>query len=157
MSVLGILLWGQMWIKIGDYAPGATLSIEYTCDGGNVPPPIHWGGAPRETQAYVLRMYDPDAPADTFIHWIVYNLMETQTGHSSQNLLQGYNDFGKVGYGGPCPPPKDGAHRYVVEVYALQKPLSIKGAVTWERIRSAMVGKVLDQAQTFVVYKRQKP
>lgn len=156
MSLLSALIWGQMWVKLADYPPGGTFGVEHTCDGADVPPSVQWGGAPPQTQVYVLRMYDPDAPADTFIHWIVYNIKATQITARENPFPQGYNDFGRTGYGGPCPPPKDPAHRYIVEVYALHKPLTLTGAVTWERIRSGMADKVIGRAETFVVYKRQK-
>ncbi|MCS6896290.1 MAG: YbhB/YbcL family Raf kinase inhibitor-like protein [Bacteroidia bacterium] len=156
MSLLGLMWWLQMWVKIGDLPPGSPIGVEHTCDGANIPPTIQWGGAPAPSQVYVLRLYDPDAPGDTFIHWIVYNLRETQVTAQSQNLSQGYNDFGQIGYGGPCPPKKDEAHRYIAEVYALAKPLSLSGTVTWEKLRAAMTGKILAQGQTYVTYKRQK-
>ncbi|MCS7297409.1 MAG: YbhB/YbcL family Raf kinase inhibitor-like protein [Bacteroidia bacterium] len=156
MSLMTLFLWGQMWVKIGDYSPGAEIGIEHTCDGGDIPPLIQWGNSPKETQVYVLRLYDPDAPADTFIHWIAYNIKNSQIGRGSRDVQEGYNDFGKVGYGGPCPPVRDSPHRYVAEVYALKKPLPLNGAVSWEKIRSLMGDKVIGHAQTFVTYKRHK-
>lgn len=157
MSGIGLLcLWGQMWVKVGDYAPGAMITVEHTCDGSNIPPIVQWGGAPPQTQVYVLRMYDPDAPADTFIHWIAYNLKTTRITPQTVLTSQGYNDFGKIGYAGPCPPPRDAPHRYFVEVFALRKPVSVSGAVTWERLWAAMADKVIARTETFVVYKRQK-
>lgn len=151
-----MLFWGQMWVKVADYPPGGYLGMEHTCDGADLPPSVQWGGAPPQTQVYVLRMYDPDAPADTFIHWIVYNISTAKITGQSISFPQGYNDFGRVGYGGPCPPAKDPPHRYVVEVYALKKPIVLSGTVTWERLRSVMGDKVIDRAETFVIYKRQK-
>ncbi|MEN3041608.1 MAG: YbhB/YbcL family Raf kinase inhibitor-like protein [Bacteroidia bacterium] len=156
MSLLGVLWWLQMWVKIGDFTPGSPINVEHTCDGANIPPTIQWGGAPAHTQTYVLRLYDPDAPGDTFIHWIVYNLRETAVGAQSAHLSQGYNDFGQIGYGGPCPPPRDNAHRYVAEVYALVKPVVITGTPTWEKIRAAMADKIIARGETYVTYKRHK-
>lgn len=144
----------QMWVRIEGYDPGAMLSAEHTCDGSDVPLTVQWGSAPPETRAYVLHLYDPDAPVDTFTHWIVYNLTQTSVGPRVQGLKEGYNDFGRVGYGGPCPPTKDPAHRYVVAIYALRAPVSVGQPVTWEKLRTALADKVLARVETYVQYKR---
>lgn len=151
-----LLLWGQMWVKVGEYQAGEFIGVEHTCDGANIPPMIRWGGVPPNAQSFVVRMYDPDAPADTFIHWVVYNVRSTQIEGTSGEGQVGYNDFGKRGYGGPCPPPRDEAHRYVVEVYALSRLISIAGEPTWERIRAAMGDRILARGESFVQYKRQR-
>ncbi|MDW8236028.1 MAG: YbhB/YbcL family Raf kinase inhibitor-like protein [Bacteroidia bacterium] len=152
----GAWLQAQMQITIEGYKEGDLLGREYTCDGANVPPTLTWQGAPPETQAYVIRMYDPDAPADTFIHWIVYNYTGTSLSLQTKGLAQGYNDFGNIGYGGPCPPSSDPAHRYVIEVYALRKPLGLSSPPTWDKLLIAMKDKVAAHASTYVRYKRQK-
>lgn len=132
------------------------MNVEHTCDGANLPPQVEWGGAPSQTKVYVLRMYDPDAPADTFLHWIGFNIQTTRVGPGNLSFLHGYNDFGRAKYDGPCPPLRDEAHRYVIEIYALSEPLRLNSPVTWERLRSAMEGKVLAHAHTMLRYKRQK-
>ncbi|GIV23807.1 MAG: YbhB/YbcL family Raf kinase inhibitor-like protein [Bacteroidia bacterium] len=153
---LSAALWAQMWVRIQGYEPGAFLPPEHTCDGADIALTIQWGGAPAGTQVYVLRLYDPDAPADTFTHWIVYNFSGQEVGPRAQHLKEGYNDFGQKGYRGPCPPPRDAAHRYVAEVYALRRPLQVSEPVTWDKLRPALADKVLARAETFVRYKRQK-
>lgn len=153
-ALVGGVLSAQMWVRIEGYEVGAMLSVEHTCDGSDVPFTIQWGAAPPQTRAYVVHVYDPDAPVDTFTHWIVYNFTQTKLGPRMQGLLEGYNDFGKVGYGGPCPPAKDPAHRYVVAVYALRAPVSVASPVTWEKLQAALEGKVVARAETHVQYKR---
>ncbi|MCS7163268.1 MAG: YbhB/YbcL family Raf kinase inhibitor-like protein [Bacteroidia bacterium] len=148
------LWWLQLRVTIVGFNPGDFLSVDHTCDGANLPLTVQWKGAPPQTEAYVVRMYDPDAPGDTFTHWLVYNLTGEELKPSLPGLLEGYNDFGQLGYGGPCPPPRDQAHRYVVEVYALRRPLRITPPVTWKRVRSLLEDKVLARGETFVRYKR---
>jgi Raf kinase inhibitor-like YbhB/YbcL family protein len=152
----GGIFYAQMWVRIGEYEPGAYLSAEHTCDGGDVAPLIRWGGAPAGTKAYVMRMYDPDAPADTFTHWLVVNVKGTEWGPRKAEATEGYNDFGQVGYGGPCPPPRDEPHRYVVEVYALAQPLAVRPPLTWEKVRGLVSAQGVAKAETFVRYKRQR-
>jgi len=152
---IGPLL-AQMWVRIEGYERGAWLPPQHTCDGANVPLSIQWGGAPSSTRAFVVRLYDPDAPQDTFIHWLVCNVKGTQLGPNQEDGLVGYNDFGKVGYGGPSPPVRDPAHRYVAEVYALSEPLNVRPPITWEKVRSLLAARTLARAETFVRYQRKK-
>lgn len=156
-ALLGIgPLLAQMWVRIEGYERGAFLPSEHTCDGAHVPLVIQWGRVPPAARAFVVRMYDPDAPQDTFIHWLVCNVKGTQLGPGHEEGLVGYNDFGKVGYGGPCPPVRDSAHRYFVEVYALSESLSVRPPVTWEKVRSLLTARMLARSETFVRYKRKR-
>ncbi len=104
----------------------------FGCSGGNVSPALAWHGAPAGTRSFALTVYDPDAPTGSgWWHWLVFNLPSTTTevptgaGNADHPLLpagavQGRTDFGKPGYGGPCPPKGDKPHRYVFTVYALK-------------------------------------
>ncbi len=109
-------------IKNRDYIP-----VKYTCDGNDISPKIVWTHFPKRTKSFVLIMEDPDAPVGIFTHWIVYDI-PAHINHISQNfpkirdigkIKQGLNDFGYIGYGGPCPPRGDKAHRYYFKIYAL--------------------------------------
>lgn len=98
---------------------GEKIPIEYTCDGKNISPQITWTGIPDNTMSLVLFIYDPDAPRRPFIHWVVFNISPSIRGLPKgvtntptltpwpfgNGAYQGLNDFDKVGYGGPCPPP----------------------------------------------------
>ena len=97
------------------FEDGGTIPVRYTCDGENVSPPLAWSGAPEGTKSFALFVEDPDAPRGTFDHWIVYDIPADAEGlpedaGASPRLeapggpLQGKNDFGDVGWGGPCPP-----------------------------------------------------
>jgi Raf kinase inhibitor-like YbhB/YbcL family protein len=93
------------------------------CSGRNLAPTLHWFNVPPGTKSFAFTITDVDAPlADGFHHWIVYNIprqVTTLQGHGSNPFSEGTNDFGTVGYGGPCPPPDGQVHHYVFTVYAL--------------------------------------
>jgi len=115
----------------GQTMPTANVFNGMGCTGTNVSPALAWSGAPTGTRSYAVTIYDPDAPTGSgWWHWVVYNIpasttgLATGAGDASKNLLppgavQGNTDFGAAGYGGPCPPPGDKPHRYVITVYAL--------------------------------------
>jgi Raf kinase inhibitor-like YbhB/YbcL family protein len=93
------------------------------CSGQNLAPTLHWYNVPAGTRGFAFTITDVDAPvADGFHHWIVYNIpraVTTLRGHGSNPFSEGTNDFGTVGYGGPCPPPDGQVHHYIFTVYAL--------------------------------------
>src|SRR5215831_4960318 len=104
---------------------------KFTCDGEDKSPPLTWRSRPDGTKALALTVTDPDAPGGAFTHWVLYNLPADANGlpegvpkeaQLSNGSLQGKSDFGRVGYGGPCPPP-GGPHRYVFTLYALDVKL----------------------------------
>jgi Raf kinase inhibitor-like YbhB/YbcL family protein len=94
-----------------------------TCDGANVSPALRWSGAPVATRGFALLCDDPDAPAGLWRHWAIYDLPATLTelpgAIAPDAFAQGVNDFGRVGYGGPCPPHGHGVHRYRFTLLAL--------------------------------------
>lgn len=109
------------------FGPGATIPPVYTCDGQNISPDITWGNVPPGTKSIALICSDPDAPGGRFIHWVVYNIPPairslpakfSKAESFPDGIRQGPNDFGKIGYGGPCPP--QGTHRYNFIIYALR-------------------------------------
>lgn len=110
------------------FQEGDRIPSKYTCQGEDVSPPLTWSEPPAGTQSFALVMDDPDAPVGVFTHWVLFNIlsdsrqlaeaMPTQAQLTS-GALQGKNDFGSIGYGGPCPPPGR-AHRYQFTLYALE-------------------------------------
>jgi Raf kinase inhibitor-like YbhB/YbcL family protein len=121
-----------------DFTPGATLANtqvfnEFGCKGGNLSPALAWSGAPADTKSFALLMHDPDAPTGSgWWHWIVYNIppgttsLQAGAGDPKKGLMpagavQGRNDYGSIGYGGPCPPPGK-PHHYNFRLYALKVP-----------------------------------
>ena len=139
-----------------------TIPKKFTCDGPDVSPPLAWGGAPPGTQSFALIMDDPDAPVGTWVHWVLYDLpantKELAEGVAKQEQLsngarQGRNDFRKIGYGGPCPPPGK-PHRYFFKLYALDKKLDLKAGASKAEAESAMKGHILAQAELMGRYGR---
>src|SRR5437016_9900493 len=116
------------------FSAGEAISKKFTCDGPDVSPQLKWNDPSANTQTFALIMDDPDAPAGTWVHWVLYDLpantRELPEGVAKQDQLssgarQGRNDFGKIGYGGPCPPPGK-AHRYFFKLYALDAKLGLR-------------------------------
>ena len=128
----------------------------YTCDDKNVSPPLEWTGIPSDTVSLALIMDDPDAPAGTWVHWVLYNLppdlTELEQGKSGGGV-DGKNDFNRFGYGGPCP-PKGSNHRYFIKVYALDTVLDLKPGATKAQVEGAMRGHILVQGQLMGKYGR---
>jgi Raf kinase inhibitor-like YbhB/YbcL family protein len=135
---------------------------EYTCDGSDTSVPLSWKDAPAGAKGFALIADDPDAPRGTWVHWVLYdipaNLQELPAGLPHGDSLpngakQGKNDFGKTGYGGPCPPPGP-AHRYYFKLYALKEMTGLKPKATKQQLLDAMKGHVLAETQLMGTYKR---
>jgi Raf kinase inhibitor-like YbhB/YbcL family protein len=138
-----------------------TIPRQFTCDGKDASPALAWSGAPEKTASFALAVDDPDAPRKTWVHWVVCDLPPASTGLPEAvpprpNLegggRQGVNDFGKIGWGGPCPP--SGTHRYQFTVYALDAALSLPARFTREDLARAMRGHVLGEARLTGRYSR---
>lgn len=142
-------------------AEGA-IPKKFTCEGPDLSPPLSWSGAPPGTQSFALILEDPDAPAGTWVHWVLYDLPANtkdlaegvpKEAQLSNGARQGRNDFRKIGYGGPCPPPGK-PHRYFFKLYALDKMLDLKAGASKVEAESAMKGHILAQAQLMGRYGR---
>ena len=141
---------------------GGVLSSEYTCDGEDRSPVLSWDPIPAGTQSITLIVDDLDAPGKTFVHWVIYNIPASSTGLPAvvpknktldDGSLQGKNDFGRIGYNGPCPPPGK-PHRYFFKVYALDTTLSLKSGATKSQLEAAMSGHILAQGEMIGKYGR---
>ena len=110
------------------FRDGDLVPPQFTCDGDDVAPELSVSDVPDGTRSFALIMDDPDAPKGTFTHWLLYDI---PTDGNDLAVAQGKtlrNGFGRSGYGGPCPPPGDAAHRYVLTVYAVDVPsLGLRG------------------------------
>jgi len=145
------------------FSPGGTIPRKFTCDGPDVSPALKWTDPPAGTQSFALIADDPDAPAGTWVHWVVYDLPATarelpenvpkQEQVPSGGGVQGRNDFRKIGYGGPCPPPGP-THRYFFKLYALDTKLNLKPGATKAEVEKAMKGHALAEAQLMGKYGR---
>lgn len=135
---------------------------KYTGDGPDVSPPLNWTEPPVGTKSFALICDDPDAPMGTWVHWVIYEIgadaRELQENVAKTDTLptgvrQGTNDFRKVGYGGPAPPPGP-AHRYYFKLYALDTELPLAAGARKNDLLKAMEGHILDQAELMGRYKR---
>lgn len=136
----------QFTLTSSAFEPGGAIPRQFTCDGENTSPAVTWNGAPDGTAALVLIVDDPDASG--FVHWLVYDMTGSDSGalpvgvsSSPDAPPQGTNDFGKVGWGGPCPP--SGEHRYIFTLYALDAPLVLEGAPRASAIRDSLRGATI--------------
>ena len=104
------------------FSNGSEIPRKYTCDGQNATPPLEWSGVPEQAKSLAIICDDPDAPSGTFTHWVLYDLPASThaIGERASIGKTGVNDFGKTGFGGPCPPKKDGAHHYRFHVTLVQ-------------------------------------
>ena len=143
------------------FKEGQPIPRTYTCDGVNVSPPLEWSGVPKTAKTLSIICDDPDASPDTWVHWVLYNLPANNIGivesmPATEKLLaggfQGANDFGKIGYGGPCPP--SGTHHYFFKIYALDGELPLQAGVTKAELLKAMEGHILLQGQLMATYRR---
>ena len=139
-----------------------SIPKQYTGDGADRSPPLHWSEPPAGTKSLTLICDDPDAPRGTWVHWVLFNLppsaRDLEEGLSTTATLgngakQGKNDFGHIGYGGPAP-PKGKAHRYFFKVYALDISLDLPSGSTTAQLESAMKGHILAEGQLMGTYKR---
>ena len=140
---------------------------EFGCSGKNMSPQLSWTNTPAGTKSYAITMYDPDAPTGSgFWHWLMFdipanvNSLPTNAGDLYKNLapsgcIQSVTDFGKPGYGGPCPPEGQGAHRYIITVYALKvDKLNLDKNATPARVGYTLNANVLSKATIMAYYKR---
>ncbi len=141
------------------FAEGGWIPELHTCQGADLSPSLEWSGEPPETRSFALIVEDPDAPAGTWCHWLLYDIPP-----KIHNLAQGYkpgrlgvsgtNDFGKEGYGGPCP-PKGRAHRYFFKLYALDiSPVGLPAGARRAEFQQAIQGHSLGGAEYMGLYQR---
>jgi len=168
LLILSILLFSanqhkglKMVVKSPAFENGGFIPSKYTCDGSDISIPLVFEEVPKSTKSLAIIMDDPDAPMGVFVHWVIYNIPSSigglPEGIPNEPILeygikQGVNDFGKIGYSGPCPP--SGSHRYFIKVYAIDIPLEIKSGITKAQLLGLMSGHVVDEAVLMGVYER---
>jgi Raf kinase inhibitor-like YbhB/YbcL family protein len=144
------------------FAMNTMIPARYTCKGEDISPPLSWSNAPRGTISFAVLVDDPDAPVGDWVHWVLFNLPETTTELAEgqprnfkllSGAVQGLNDFGRAGYGGPCPPPGK-PHRYVFKVYALDTMLDLDSKARKKDLLRAMEGHVLAQGELVGIFQR---
>lgn len=140
------------------FAEGGAIPAKFTCDGQDVSPALSWVGAPDDTSAFVVVVDDPDA--NGFVHWVLFNLTGSQSGSLTEAVsespdapAQGRNDFGGIGWSGPCP-PAGRPHTYRFSLLALDAPLELSGTPSATEVRDAAEGHVLATARLTATYQR---
>jgi Raf kinase inhibitor-like YbhB/YbcL family protein len=133
------------------FADGDSIPRRFTCDGDDVSPPLEWSGVPSSTVELALLVEDPDAPGGTFVHWVLWGLDGGLSGLGEGDVpvqaRAGRNDFGRAGWGGPCPPRGSDPHRYVFTLLALSDPLAVEAEVSADDVKRAADGKVLAEGR----------
>ena len=134
---------------------GAMIPQKFTCDGPDISPPLAWTEPLGGTKSFAVIVDDPDAPSGTWVHWVLYDV-PAETRELSEGVrkdrqlpngaLQGRNDFGKIGYNGPCP-PRGGPHRYFFKLYALDARTNLKAGASKSEVERAMKGHILAQTE----------
>jgi Raf kinase inhibitor-like YbhB/YbcL family protein len=151
-------------IESPDFKEGEAIPEKFTCEGDDLSPLLKWTSPPQGTKSYFLLVEDPDAPMGTFVHWILYDisssLNEISRGAGNgktvkDGMKQGLNDFGHIGYGGPCPPKGHGPHRYNFILKALDiSSLNLPDGARKSDLERATAGHVLAEARTMGRFKR---
>jgi Raf kinase inhibitor-like YbhB/YbcL family protein len=151
-----------MSVSSAAFDPGGDIPVMYTCDGENISPPLSWSAAPQGTAGIAILVTDPDAPGGTFVHWVTYNIppdtRELPAGARGKTILpagsiQGTNDMGRQGYGGPCP-PRGTPHHYHFTVYALDMTLTLGGKRDGRMLEEALAGHILARGEITGLYRR---
>jgi Raf kinase inhibitor-like YbhB/YbcL family protein len=165
-------------LRSSAFTEGGMIPGTFTCDGSDTSPPLEWSGVPKSARSLTLICDDPDAPMGTWSHWVVVNLPPEAKAlkkavppeqtispafveglESSDETVvpttQGQNDFGKLGYGGPCPP--SGTHRYFFRLYALDTRLDLPSKATRADVLKAVAGHILAEGRLIGKYARSRP
>lgn len=148
-------------IRSEAFEDGNPIPRRFSCDGKDVSPPLSWTTPPEGTRSVALIVDDPDAPAGIWVHWVLYEIPTDSRGlpeavpareRLPDGTTNGTNSWGRLGYGGPCPP--GGTHRYFFKLYALDASLGLEAGATRERLLAAMKGHILGEAQLMGTYAR---
>jgi Raf kinase inhibitor-like YbhB/YbcL family protein len=167
----------SLMLQSSAFTPGGTIPTEHTCSGADTSPPLSWGEPPAGTQSFVLFVDDPDAPSKTWVHWVLYDIpasarsLPAGAGSDTSGMgggapvdtgagggmagqgVPGRNDFGKLAYRGPCPPP-GAPHHYSFRIYALDRRLELPPGRTLDEVRDAMSGHVRGQGELVGLFGR---
>lgn len=152
----------ELTISSTAFEDGKMIPKVYTCDGEDRSPNIKWNEPPPGTKSFALICEDPDAPAGTWIHWVIFNIPDTtrelaagfpDAAEFPGEIRQGRNDFGRIGYGGPCP-PSGKPHRYFFRIFALDQMLNLPPGSDRKELDQAMENHILSNGHLMGKYKR---
>ena len=149
-------------IQSSAFTDGGPIPARYTGEGDDISPPLSWSPVPERTKSIAVICDDPDAPGRIWVHWVLYGLppdtTELPAGLPADetvlgSAMQGINDFGRIGYGGPMPPPGK-PHHYLFKVYALDIDPELEPGATKAELEAAMKGHILAFNRLIGTYKR---
>ncbi|MCD6129347.1 MAG: YbhB/YbcL family Raf kinase inhibitor-like protein [Deltaproteobacteria bacterium] len=152
---------GEIKLNSSAFKKGEMIPKKYTCDGKDISPPLSWEDIPEEANTLAIVCDDPDAPMGIWVHWVIFNIPPTERGLPENippekilknGAIQGKTDFGRIGYGGPCPP--GGIHRYFFKIYALDKKIPLKPGATKKELLKAMEEHILAEGKLIGKYGR---
>jgi Raf kinase inhibitor-like YbhB/YbcL family protein len=163
---------GEFSLKSSTLKSGAPIPFDqvfngFGCSGKNISPDLEWSNPPSGTKSFAVTVYDPDAPTGSgWWHWIIFNIpsqvrkLDLNSGQSKSKTLpkgaiQSKTDFGKAGYGGPCPPAGDKPHRYFFRVYALKDILPLTPETPGAQVGYYINQNKLGVAELMVTYQKQ--
>jgi Raf kinase inhibitor-like YbhB/YbcL family protein len=145
-----------MKITSTEFEDQGNIPPRFTCDGENINPSLDISDVPKEAQSLVLIIDDPDAPAGTFTHWLIWNIPpeadSIPTDGLPEDAVQGLNDSGGIGYFGPCPP--NGTHRYFFHLYALDTELDLEAGSGRAELEDSIAEHILEEAILMARYSR---
>lgn len=145
----------KLQISSSAISDGATIPIQFTCSGADKSPPLSWSGIPSNAKSLALLVEDPDAPAGTFVHWVVYDIRLSSHGFDEGAVdgKEGANGMGRTGYMGPCPPPGK-PHHYHFRLFALDTNLNLEPNPNAQTVHDAMNGHILESADLVGIFER---
>jgi len=144
-----------MKLSSPEFEHNGHIPKKFTCQGDDISPALIVEDIPEGARTLALVVDDPDAPMGTWVHWVVYNISPAMSRIKEDSItgIQVMNNFGRIEYGGPCPP--SGTHRYFFKVYALDTELSLKENSRKKDLEKAMEGRILGKAELIGLYKKQ--
>lgn len=148
-----------MEISSSAFAPNEMIPKQYTCQGIDISPPLHIGGpAPTSTKSFALIVHDHDSASGDFAHWVVWDINPSTEDIPKDAIplegVEGTNDFGHIGWGGPCPP--SGTHRYEFHLYALDALMDLPITGTKTDLRQKMDGHIIEEVSIIGLYAKEK-
>ncbi|AHF80230.1 YbhB/YbcL family Raf kinase inhibitor-like protein [Thermococcus paralvinellae] len=155
----------EMSLKVTSvFGENEFIPSKYTCEGLDINPPLKIEGLSEKAVSIAIIVDDPDAPVGTFVHWVAWNIPpakeipegipKKETVELPIHVVQGKNDFGRIGYNGPCPPRGHGIHHYHFKVYVLDTELNLKPGATKKDLEKAMKGHIIQYGELIGLYER---
>jgi Raf kinase inhibitor-like YbhB/YbcL family protein len=151
----------QFLLKSTSFENGGRIPRQFTCDGKDLSPALFWTGVPERAVTLALIVDDPDAPRGNWVHWVLFDMPASRRDLPEQvppkdtiagGGVHGLNDFGRLGWGGPCPP--SGMHQYVFTLHAVGTTLKLPARASREDVTRAMQGHIVGTARLIGKYAR---